>query len=58
MDAILSIIPLRTFAQNVMSTKNIVLPEISSKGVVKVSLVKLRTKCCCKPWEYCKCKVF
>ena len=49
MDAILSIIPLRTFVQNVMSTKNIVLPEISSKGVVKVSLVKLRTKCCCKP---------
>ena len=44
MDAFLSIIPSRTFVQNVIPIKNTVLPEITSKGAGEAFLVKIENK--------------
>ena len=46
MDAFLSFMPSRTFAQNFVSIKNTVLPEISSKGTGagKALIVRIKNK--------------
>ena len=44
MDAFLSIIPSKTFFQNVIPIENTVLPKIISKGKGKAFLVKIENK--------------
>ena len=47
----LSIVPSKTFVQNVISIKDTTLPKISSKEEGKTFLVKIKIKllCCYKP---------